>query len=292
MMRQFLGYVSGLVLGLASCLLPGGPVAAAEGGGKIVTLGAAVTEIVFELGEGARIIGRDRTSTYPPAALELPDVGYVRALSAEGVLALGPELILASEGAGPPDVIGVLKQAGIKYVVIPEGLDAEAVARKITMVGEALGVEARAQALARKVTGELEAAAAMNAQTKAKSASPKRAMFVMSSKGGKLNVAGRNTPPDAIIRMAGGVNAITEFDLYKPISDEAAAAAAPDLILMMTRGGDHAATAEELFALPSLVTTPAARDMALVKVDGAKFFGFGPRVGEVVRDLAAHLNAE
>lgn len=68
---------------------------------RLVSVGGAVTEIVYALGAGDRLVARDQTSTYPEEARKLVDVGYMRRLSPEGVLSVNPTGILLSEGSGP-----------------------------------------------------------------------------------------------------------------------------------------------------------------------------------------------
>lgn len=88
---------------------------------RIVSIGGAVTEILYALGLDKRVIAVDTTSLYPPRALaEKPNVGYMRQLSAEGVLGLGPSLVLASEGSGPKETIAVLEAARVPFVHVPE----------------------------------------------------------------------------------------------------------------------------------------------------------------------------
>ena len=79
---------------------------------RLVSIGDSITEIIFALGEQDRLVARDSTSTYPPAATALPDVGYMRALSPEGVLSVNPSAIVAVEGSGPVETLDVLKKAG------------------------------------------------------------------------------------------------------------------------------------------------------------------------------------
>lgn len=253
-------------------------------GPGVLSIGGSVTEIVYALGQGERLIARDTTSTYPAAAEDLPDVGYMRALSPEGVLAVAPDLVLSEAGAGPPEAIAVLREADIAFVTIPGGFDAAAIGAKIRAVGAALNVPDRAEALAAQVQAEIA-----SATEQARQDAPKRVLFLLSAQGGKLMAGGSGTGADAIIRMAGGVNAAEGFPGYKTLTDEAAAAAAPDVILMMDRDGDHSASAETLFALPALAVTPAAQAGALIKMDGLKMLGFGPRTGAAVRELNAAL---
>src|SRR4029453_10639939 len=73
---------------------------------RIVSIGGAVTEILYRLGRQDEIVGVDSTSLFPEEALKTKKyVGYVRQLGAEGVLSLNPTLVIASEGAGPPDAL-------------------------------------------------------------------------------------------------------------------------------------------------------------------------------------------
>jgi iron complex transport system substrate-binding protein len=258
----------------------------AQAADRVVSVGGAVTEIVMALGEGDRLVARDTSSTFPEAVRDLPDVGYVRRLSAEGVLSVDPGLILAEEGAGPPETIELLRNAAIPFVEIPDGHDRAAVLAKITAVAAALGVPDKGAALAADVGAALDAAVAGAA-----GGPDRRVMFVMSVQGGRILAAGRDTAADGIIRLAGGVNAVTDFEGYKPLTDEAVTRAAPEVILMMARAGaaDGDDPADAVLRHPAIRTTPAAEARALVRMDGLYLLGFGPRTAEAVRDLADAL---
>jgi heme transport system substrate-binding protein len=254
---------------------------------RIVTLGGSVTEIAYALGQEDRLIARDTTSIYPAAVHSLPDVGYVRALSPEGVLSVSPDLIIAIEGAGPPEAIEVLQSAGVKFVSVPNAFSGQGIGAKIRAIGEALGEGDAADALARKTESAIETAT-MDAATVA-DAESKRVLFILSTRGGSIMASGRNTAADSIIKMAGAVNVVTEFEGYKPLTNEAVIGMSPDVILMMDRGGDHALMDDELFAMPALSVTPAASDRAVVRMNGMFLLGFGPRTMSAVADLSAAL---
>lgn len=119
----------------------------------------------------------------------------------------------------------------------------------------------------------------------------KRVLFVLSSAGGRIMAAGKDTEAAAIIEMAGGINAAQEISGYKPLTDEAVIASAPDVVLTMARG-DHAAKAAEIFALPAFQSTPAAASKALISMDGLYLIGFGPRTPAAGRELANKLYPE
>ena len=97
-------------------------------------------------------------------------------------------------------------------------------------------------------------------------------------------VAGRNTAADGIIRLAGAVNAMTGYEGYKPVNDEALIAARPDVVLAMWR--THPIDAQTVFAHPGFALTPAATKKSLVVMDGLYLLGFGPRTALAARDLA------
>jgi iron complex transport system substrate-binding protein len=280
--------LSRIHLSLIACVLLtcAARAAVAEEASRIIAIGGAVTEIVYALKQEHRLVARDATSTFPPEAEALPDVGYMRALSAEGVLSLAPDLLIAEDGAGPPETLALLAQASVPLVTVPDAVDGPGILARIEAVAAALGVPDKGAALAAEV-GEALAEAEVEA---AGASGSKRVLFILSAQGGRLLASGTGTAADGIIRMAGGVNAIDGFEGYKTLTDEAAAVARPDVILMMDRSGDHAAADAELFALPALAGSPAAVSGAVVRMDGLLLLGFGPRTAEAVRALSQAIN--
>lgn len=265
-------------LGLALTLT--GP-ALAESADRVITLGGSVTEIAVALGAESRIIARDSTSNFPASIKALPDVGYIRALSPENVLALDPALILAEGDAGPPEAVEVLKAAGIPFVTVPEASDPAGIAAKIEGVAAALGLTAEGKALVARVSASLDATLARAADVTA----PKRVLFILSLQGGGVMAGGEGTEAEGIIRLAGGINAATGFKGYKPMTHEAVLAAQPDAILMMDREGDLAIANADLLSQPALSQTPAAASGTIIRMDGMLLLGFGPRTPEAADTL-------
>jgi iron complex transport system substrate-binding protein len=263
-----------LALTLASPVL-------AESPGRVITLGGSVTEIAVALGAKSRLIARDTTSNFPASIEALPDVGYIRALSPENVLALDPALIVAEGDAGPPEAVEVLKAAGIPFVTVPESSDPAGIAAKIKAVAAALNLSAEGEVLAAKVSAGLDATQARAAGVTA----PKRVLFILSLQGGGVMAGGEGTEAEGIIRLAGGINAATGFQGYKPMTDEAVLAAQPDAILMMDREGDLAIADADLLAQPALSLTPAAQTGTIIRMDGMLLLGFGPRTPEAADAL-------
>lgn len=252
---------------------------------RVVAAGGVITEIAYALGRENWLVGIDSTSLHPVDALKnKPNIGYVRALSAEGLLSLKPDHMIAIEGAGPPDVLKLIAEAKVPITFIPEDLTEEGVLRRILKVGEVLEAVSKAQALAERVKGGF---ASLAQERNAMTRTP-RALFVLSLQNGRVMVGGRNTSADAMIRLAGAENAASMVEGFKPLSDEGIIAAAPDVVIMMKRG-DHAVPAAEVFAHTAFQLVPAAKNRALVTMDGLYLLGFGPRTPDAARELMQEL---
>lgn len=254
---------------------------------RIIAIGGSITEIIYALGAEDRLVAVDSTSMYPAAALERhPDVGYMRALSAEPVLSVNPDIIFAIDDAGPPEVLEQLQAAGVKVLTIPDEPSIEGVYRKIRYVAGVLGREQRGERLIRGIEREYQDV------TKVLSAAETRpaVLFLLSFGRGAPLAAGRDTSAHSMISLAGGNNVMAEVSGYKAITPEAIIAAAPEIVVVLQRTFALYGDKEELFALPELATTPAAREGRLSVFDGLYLIGFGPRTVGAMRDLAAEFH--
>lgn len=271
--------------GLAAMLLLAPADAPAQGepdASRIVSLGGSVTEILHALGAGDRIVAVDTTSRFPASAGALPQVGYLRSLSAEGVLSVQPSMILAEADAGPAETVALLEQASLAFLKAPDTRDAAGIADKIAFVADAVGLDAEGEALAGTVTADLAAVTGATGAIERRA----RVFFVLSAAGGRIVAAGEETSAAAMIAMAGATNALSGFSGYKPVGDEAVLAAAPEVVVMMGGAGPQSQAPADILALPALAATPAGRDGRMVVMDGLYLLGFGPRTAHAVADLA------
>ncbi|MEC7258983.1 MAG: ABC transporter substrate-binding protein [Pseudomonadota bacterium] len=254
---------------------------------RVIAAGGSVTEIVYALGQQDRLIARDTTSVFPPEVTALPDVGYLRALSPEGVLAQAPDLVITEADAGPPATMEVLRAAGVPVVTLQEAHSAEGIIAKITAVGAALNQQDAAAALADQISADMA-----QAQALAQDIAPedqRKVLFILTLQDGKIMAAGQDTGADAMIALAGGQNAAQGFSGYKLMSDEAVIQAAPEVILMMDRARGHALDDAALFALPALSGSPAAESGAVIRMNGLYLLGFGPRTAQAIGELSQAL---
>ena len=298
--RTALCVISASLAGLAAFLLIGiaearsetrvqdatGTTVAVPDTGPVVAVGGSITEIVYALGAQERIIAVDSTSLYPAAARAKPDVGYMRRLAAEPILAMEPALILAVEDAGPQSVLDQLREAGLPVVIVPDDPTPDGVIEKIRIVADAMGRSTQGREIADRLAAEFKMLRDMVATTSDRPS----VLFLLSVGGGAPLAGGRNTSADSIIRLAGGENVAARFDGYKAFSPEAAVEVAPEVILLTDRTLQQLGGPEGLLAMPQIALTPAGQDVRIVSIDGLLLLGFGPRTGEAIRTLAAELH--
>ncbi|MBO3760734.1 ABC transporter substrate-binding protein [Ciceribacter sp. L1K22] len=284
-MNAFISRLFGFALGVACVATPALADDTYPDARRIVSVGGTVTEILYALGVQDRIVARDSTSLYPADAATKPDVGYMRQLSAEGIISQNPDLILAESGAGPADTIAILQAGSVPLVSIPTPPTAKSVGPRIRAVGAAVGKPKEAEALATDVEARL---ATLTDEIGKLTGAKKRVLFALSLANGRVMAAGRNTAADAMIRLAGAANAVESVEGYKPLTDEAVIEAAPDAILIMNNPGRHM-TADEAFAIPALKASPAGQSGTLIAMDGLYLLGLGPRTPQAARELASKL---
>ena len=260
--------------------------AAAEEAKRVISVGGSITEIVYELGAGGRLVAVDTTSSYPPAAEALPDVGYMRQLAAEPILALEPDLLLLVEDAGPPATLDQLRAAGISIVTLPDQPTLDGIRQKVRQVAAAIElVDEGERLVARIEAAQRDVAAKLDSLPERPSV-----LFLLSVGTGAPLAAGTETSAAGIIEMAGGRNALTDFSGFRPLSPEAAAATRAEVVLVTERTLERLGGRDALLGRPELAASPAAADGRLVAMDGLLLLGFGPRTPQAVAELAEALH--
>lgn len=248
---------------------------------RLVTIDGSITEIVYALGAQDRLVGVDTTSIYPTAATELPDVGYMRTLSAEGILSLAPERIITTEDAGPADALEQLIAAGVQIDILDNEPSLAGLKHKIQATADALGMSNAGAALVATVDAEVQAAQ----QQLSESVGALNVMFVMDGGSRGFQVAGTGTLANGVLEVAGFNNVFGDIRGYKALTPEAAIEANPDAILVFHSQDDLATLA----ANPALRLTAAAENGHIYSVDDIDLLAFGPRLGWSLQQLAERL---
>jgi iron complex transport system substrate-binding protein len=250
---------------------------------RIVTAGAAVTEIACALGLGPRLVAVDTSSRHLEETRDKPDIGYVRTLGAEGILSQEPDLILISSEAGPPGVLEQLARSGVTMITVANGHELENIDDKIRIIAEATGRTSEAEAVIARVTEDI---AALRQLVAAGDERP-RVVFLLARHGGSLMAAGTETAAHAMIEAVGGVNAAGSFAGFRPLTPEFFATQPPDFVLVSESVGENDAGLLE--GLPGLGAGSAGQGPQIIRVDDAAFLGFGPRTPSAAAAVATAL---
>lgn len=243
---------------------------------KIVTLNGGITEIVAALGHEKEIVGTDVTSTYPESLkATAKDLGHMRSMTIEPIMAVSPTLILASDKDINPDLMGKIKSSGIKTEVFQQEFTVDGTKKLIADVAKAIG-NTDYQKLNDKIDADLK-------QVQPIAKKPK-VLFIY-ARGNMLMVSGKNTPMAALIGLAGGENAVNDFEDFKPLTPEAVVKANPDVLFFFTSGLQGAGGNEGALKMPGVSQTNAGKNKKIIAMDGGLISSFGPRLGEAAVGL-------
>ncbi len=248
---------------------------------RIVSLSGTLTEIVSALGHENEIVGVDVTSTYPESVKNTAkDLGHVCSISIETIMTLNPTMILATEADLSPELADKIKGGGIKAHIFTQELSPSGTKKLIAEVAEVLH-HADYVKLQDKIDADL-------AKVQKIENTPK-VLFIYARGANALMVSGTNTPVDKVINLAGGKNAVTGFEDYKPLTPEALLKANPDVILMFTSGIGSLGGPQGVHKIVGIDKTNAGKNNKIIVMDGALLNGFGPRLGEAALQLNSML---
>ncbi|WP_117233154.1 heme/hemin ABC transporter substrate-binding protein [Vibrio maerlii] len=237
---------------------------------RIISAGGAVTELILALGAQEQLIAVDVTSELP-ADMPLPQIGYHRRISAEGLLSMNPSQVIGSDEMGPGTAIEQLKKVGVQVDVVNTTSSINGLLERIDQIAVLTHTEDKAVELKQQVSQQAQALA----QSAKQQSDKKKMLFLLIHEGRPTNVAGSETTPDAIIKLAGGINpAADKLNLYKPLSMESLVEMQPDVILVSGRSYNKLGGADEIMkALPMLAATPAGQNKQIITIDGHALVG-------------------
>jgi len=282
-MKLILTIAVALVLGFVSCSSP----AKNEDTDKvtevrrIVSLSGTITEVIYELNAEKELVAVDVTSTFPAAAEKLTNLGHIRGITAEGIVAAKPTHVLAFEDEMNPALKDQLKKLKVEVVLFKRDYTVKSAKKVITDIAKWLDKEEAAEKLTKQIDKDV-------ASVKKLAKAP-RVLFVYARGTGTLMVAGDNTQLSEMIKLAGGTNATGGFEDFKPLTAEAVVAANPDVILMFDSGKSSLSSEGGILAVPGVKLTNAGKNQAFISMDGQYLSGFGPRVGKALVELNTEL---
>lgn len=253
---------------------------------RIVTVGGGATETLAALGGEKYLVGVDTSSMFPLEVKKLPQVGYQRTLAPEGILSLKPTVLIGTSHAGPSATLQHIQRAGVQVMILPSEPTVETVQQRIQEVAQLLHTEEAGAQLWQKVEADLAAAK----QAQKNNTVRKKILFLLAVQGKAPLVAGAHTEANTMIELAGGQNVATDFQGYRPLTPEALQELNPEIILITQDGLKALGGREQLWKLPGINHTIAAKKQAVIEMDTGFLLNFGPRTGEAALALAQKIN--
>lgn len=241
---------------------------------RIISIGPDITEIIYQLGAGDELVGRDMRSIYPPQAANLADVGYMRTLNAEGLLSLYPDKIIASQLAAPSVVFEQIESMGIPVIFISGEPSINGMINRIQQVAKAVERESQGGELVK----QMQATLAQIPSTKL----PLNVMFIRSFNNNNILAAGKETLIDYVFQITGVNNALADMNRYQTLSGEGLILAKPDLIVTTKTAMRYFQNEEDFWLLDNVINTPAGKNRQLLVMDDMALLSFGLQTPQAI----------
>ncbi len=245
---------------------------------RIVSLDGSITEVLCAIGLEKNIVGVDVTSTYPESMNALPKAGHNRNVNVEGVIAMHPTVIFVLENGLKPEAEQQFVSAGVQLVKCKKENDIQGAKNLIKQIADTLGKNEQVPALWKQIDDDLATVKKYDSQPKV--------LFIYARGVGTMSVAGKKTALDKMIELAGGINAASEIEDFKPFTAESIVKENPDVILFFDTGLESLGGGEGLLKVPGIAATNAGKNKKFIAMDGLFLTGFTPRVGKAVAELS------
>lgn len=255
----------------------------AQAAERIVVAGGSLSELIYAMGAGDRVVGVDETTSYPPETAALPHIGYWKQLSSEGILSLRPSRFITWQDAGPQLVFDQLRAQKVDVVTLPRvPATVEQMYANIHALAKTLDEDDKGNALVNNIRQRL----ANVAQSTASQPAPVTALFILSAGGSAPQVAGQGSVADAIMTLAGAKN-VAQHPQYRSYSAEALIAANPQVIIVTSQMVED--DINRLSTIAGITRTAAWKNKRIITLDQALILGMGPRVADAVETLHRQL---
>jgi len=252
---------------------------------RIVSHVPPITEILFALGLGEKVVGVSDYCDYPEEAKSKPSVGNYFNPAIENIVALEPDLVLTD---GHSENIKQLDTLGIKYLAI-DPQDIEGIFKDIEMLGKVAGVEDRAKKLVDDMEEDIS-----NVVSQVEGAPRVRAFYVVDAT--DLNnpwTAGPGTFVDSLIAMAGGENIAAEAPApWVQLSIEQVVSSDPEVVILPAEHGTAFTSPEVLEEHPAWREITAVKQDRIYIIDGDLVDGYGPRIVQGLEEIAKAIHPE
>jgi len=253
---------------------------------RIISLAPSVTETVFALGMGDRLVGVSVYCDYPPAATKIDRVGNFLTPNMEAILAKRPDIVIAVPTPGNRGSVEALQRLGLRVLIVDPRTLAET-EESLAVIGGAIGRAAEARALVSHIETRLAAVRGRLAGV------PERRVLMLVGHT-PLIAAGTGTFQDELIRMARGINlAAGVGGAWPHLSIEFAIAQAPEVIIDTSMGNEERAGTEGMLEFwNAFPTIPAVQAHRVFGYKAYQLLRPGPRLPEAFEAIARAIHPE
>jgi iron complex transport system substrate-binding protein len=249
---------------------------------RIVSLAPSVTETVFALGFGDRLVGVTTYCDYPAEARKLPKIGGFMSPSLEVIVAQRPDVVIGVSSATDPVKAREMERLGLKVNLISLATVGD-ILSSIKSISRLLGDPQAGEKLARNITRQFDEVKKRVARA------PRRSTLLAVGLRPLVAVGGRNFI-DELITLAGGENiAGNAAQPWLNLPDEYVIAKAPQVIIEAGMGSDRSGSAEHWADLKSI---PAVKERRVYSYPSDKILRPGPRIGEGLEEIARLVHPE
>lgn len=248
---------------------------------KIVSLNGTITEIIYALGAGDEVVAVDVTSTFPSETVKLTNLGHLSSISAESILGSAPTHVIGFKDEVKPELMQQLQQAGVEVVLYEREFSVKGAQQVIQKVASWLDRTEIGQQLVASIDTDVKSLRVLENKP--------TVLFVYARGAGMMMVAGEDTQLEKMIEIAGGKNAVSGFQEFKPLTPEAVIEANPSLVLMFESGAQSISKAGGFQGIPGIKLTNAGKNNQVLEMDGLFLSGFGPRMGKALLELNQKL---
>jgi len=257
---------------------------------RIVSVSKQLTEIIFAVGGDTALVGRDLSSTWPPAAKKITSVGYHRALAAEGIISLNPTAVWNDGNWGPQPTIDQLKKVGIPLRQFDGGNTIDSTKGLIRQIAAEFHNERAGDSLCSRLDAEMAQADSLR---KTYAGPALRVMVIhFGQAANQYFVLNRRGIQQQMLDWAGAINAADTAQKWKNLSAEIIAQAQPDVILATDYGYDLQGSLEKFKQLPGVALSPAAKNNRIYRIEEHDLVYLGPRTGRNVYNLIRLIHGQ
>lgn len=242
---------------------------------RLITAGGTLTDIVFAVGGESRVIGVDTSSTSPAAVKALPQVGYYRNLSAEGVLSFTPDTLWVLEGGGSERALQQIEQTGVSVQRFDKPTTLSELYHLIHNIASRLGTDDRAEAVVQHIKQAFQPVHRDR---------PLSGLLVLQVSGRGVVAAGQNTVVDLLFQHS-DIHNVFQHDGFKTVSREFLLASAPDFIVAPSHVVQAHGGREAFCQQSALQLLEAGRNCRSAVMDSLLILGMTTRIAEAQHRL-------